>query len=244
MKATVDNRWRLGGSLLLEAVERGRADLVKVLLDRGDDPEQLSKDDNRPLHLAVTGLHVEVVQLLLAAGVDVNSCGKGGNRALHLAFHATSDERQLDAVTDEIITSLLCMEACPNALGPGGTTPLHLAVAAVHLGIATQTKLIDDLCNCGARTTIASLAGLTPLEGVAFLPAHRASAVREALSRWAAVDWSADLRRSFVSLVEPWSSLLAPFTEVLWHRGRPFSPAGGRPSGAQSARLNSGRCSW
>ncbi|KAH7322461.1 ankyrin repeat-containing domain protein [Stachybotrys elegans] len=60
-----------GESPLLHASRTGHANVVRILLDNGADPNPPSmRDDTRPLHAAAFGDFPEVVELLLAAGVD------------------------------------------------------------------------------------------------------------------------------------------------------------------------------
>jgi ankyrin repeat protein len=70
------NRFGLGNTPLIVAIEQGDAAMVKILLDAGADA---NKDINglTPIRVAVEANKVEAAKLLLAAGVDAN--GTVGN---------------------------------------------------------------------------------------------------------------------------------------------------------------------
>jgi ankyrin repeat protein len=81
---------------LLVAAQRGDVALVKLLLDKGEDPNVRETERNNlgrtPLHYAAggkhynrQGRHIEVAKLLVERGADVNAKGDTGYTALHVA---------------------------------------------------------------------------------------------------------------------------------------------------------------
>ena len=83
------NAWSPDGfSPLALAIFGGRADAVRLLLDRGADVEALSRHATiqvRPLHTAAFVRNAELGRMLLEAGADPNSQAEGGFTALHSA---------------------------------------------------------------------------------------------------------------------------------------------------------------
>ena len=76
--AEVDVPLKFGYTALVTAASRGRADIVKVLLDAGADVNLLDGAvGNAALHYAASDGHTGVVKMLLEAGADVNLQGEG-----------------------------------------------------------------------------------------------------------------------------------------------------------------------
>ena len=72
--------------MLIFAVELGCTEYVRILLDKGADPNYLADGDDKALiRSAAEEGHLEIVKLLLAAGADVNKAPEehGGFTALH-----------------------------------------------------------------------------------------------------------------------------------------------------------------
>jgi ankyrin repeat protein len=65
-----------GRTALLEAAWGGSADIVKVLLERGADPNIADKSGFTPLMRAVEGGHLPIVSVLVERGADVNCRGQ------------------------------------------------------------------------------------------------------------------------------------------------------------------------
>ena len=74
---------------LFYAIQRSKADCVKLLLDAGADPNIRFRDMATPLHYAAQQPNWQIMQLLLQSlkGVDVNArTEKGGLTPLHVAM--------------------------------------------------------------------------------------------------------------------------------------------------------------
>src|SRR5207245_9851476 len=69
--------------LLTDAVIKGHADLVKVLLDRGTDVNARNASGSTPLHDAALKGQTEVVRVLLEHGADVKAKNADGAMPLH-----------------------------------------------------------------------------------------------------------------------------------------------------------------
>ena len=69
--------------LLMEAAERGHAEIVGLLLDHGANPNFMGSWDRTALQLAVPRGHVEVVRVLVEKGADVNA--GAGRKPLEIA---------------------------------------------------------------------------------------------------------------------------------------------------------------
>lgn len=84
--AKPDTAKRYGERPLHMAVALGHAEMVKILLDAGADPNAKGGTaEHSPLHAAVQNGNVEIVALLLNAGADPNARDKQGRTALDMA---------------------------------------------------------------------------------------------------------------------------------------------------------------
>jgi hypothetical protein len=90
---------------------------VKLLLERGADPNAKNKDGKTPLHVAAIRGSVDVARLLLQYGVDPNVQDERGRTPLHVA----AIRGRVD-----VVRFLLEHGANPNARDKDGMTPLHL----------------------------------------------------------------------------------------------------------------------
>jgi cytohesin len=59
-------------TLLHEAIELKHVDMVRLLLDRGADPNATDKDGHTPMHFAIWRVSPVIVDMLLRAGADPN----------------------------------------------------------------------------------------------------------------------------------------------------------------------------
>ncbi|NXT90861.1 ASB10 protein, partial [Anhinga rufa] len=113
-----------GKTALHEACAAARTDCVRLLLSFGADPEAVSEDGYKPLHLCKSPDSIECVQQLLQHGASVNSRTEEENdTALHVAArHGLTDHVQL----------FLRYGAELEAKNEEGQTPLNAACAQPH----------------------------------------------------------------------------------------------------------------
>ncbi|NXQ87118.1 ASB10 protein, partial [Nyctibius grandis] len=113
-----------GKTALHEACAAARTDCVRLLLGFGADPEAVSEDGYKPLHLCKSPDSIECVRQLLQHGARVNSqTEEEEDTALHVAArHGLADHVQL----------LLRYGAELEARNEEGQTPLNAACAQPH----------------------------------------------------------------------------------------------------------------
>ncbi|NXJ81720.1 ASB10 protein, partial [Trogon melanurus] len=113
-----------GKTALHEACAAARTDCVRLLLSFGANPEAVSEDGYKPLHLCKSPESIECVQQLLQHGACVNSrTEEEEDTALHVAArHGLADHVQL----------LLHYGAELEAENEEGQTPLNVACAQPH----------------------------------------------------------------------------------------------------------------
>jgi len=152
--ANADYYAKGGDRPLFRAVKSGNIDVVKLLLEKGADPN-VSFDDatGSPLDSAVLGGDPEMVRLLIAGGAKVNYKMRGAYTALHSACLAKESPSSL-----EIVAVLLESGAEVNAVTHIGLTPLMNAVEA------DNTSLVKLLLSRGADPSIKNFQGRTALD--------------------------------------------------------------------------------
>ncbi|NWV96444.1 ASB10 protein, partial [Machaerirhynchus nigripectus] len=113
-----------GKTALHEACAAASTDCVRLLLSSGADPEAVSEDGYRPLHLCKSSDSIECVQQLLQHGASANSRTEDENdTALHVASrHGLAEHVQL----------LLHHGAELEVKNKEGQTPLNAACAQQH----------------------------------------------------------------------------------------------------------------
>ncbi|KAM9539470.1 NF-kappa-B inhibitor alpha-like [Salvelinus alpinus] len=84
-----------GVSALHLAVQRGKEDIISMLIDAGANVNQRDLGSGRsPLHWAVESQSPRLVQLLLQGGADVDQPSYAGHTALYCALHRPNKEVQ------------------------------------------------------------------------------------------------------------------------------------------------------
>ena len=122
--ADLNSRNLAGKTPLAVAAEYGAVDLVQVLLDRGADPDILSRPDRTTqdnmsaLQRAAARGDVEMARVLLAGGADPNLKNNHGDSAMHFAA---------DYGETEMLQLLLDYGGDPNSKNTAGYTVLLCA---------------------------------------------------------------------------------------------------------------------
>ena len=177
----------IGRTALHAAVETGKADLVRALLEHGADPNArftrvplvlkgdfLSYDayvGATPLWLAAAARvpDPDILRALAAAGGDPGLPADGGTTPLMAAVGMVQNEaRQApDSQSLELVTLLIGMNVDVNAVDARGRTAMH---GAARLA---KNAVIELLAANGARVDIADARGQTPLDvGTLSRPLH------------------------------------------------------------------------
>ena len=136
IQAANANAYSSGGDrAIFHAVKSGNRDIVRLLLERGADPNVSFEDaTGSPLDSASAGSDPEMVSLLIKGKADVNYRMRGGHTALHTACMQKESEQ-----ASAIITILLQSGADVNAVTHFGVTPLMNAVEADNI---TAVKIL------------------------------------------------------------------------------------------------------
>lgn len=125
-------------------------ELVRLLLDRGADPNTPSADRTLPLHLAAVEGFAEIVSLLLERGARINDLGKDGKTALHFAVRGKFPRRfesevKIRGKIEETVRLLLTQGADPNIGGLGDVVELLLTTGENSLREASMRLWIPYL---------------------------------------------------------------------------------------------------
>jgi ankyrin repeat protein len=137
-------------TMLLWAIDRNSAEIIRLLLDKGADPNQGAPHD-APLMATVVRRNLEAVRALLDAGAEVD-------------VKAYGDETPLIAAAkcglDDIVKILVERGADVNAQLRGGNTALHLAAEQGHANIVLylMEKGANPATTNGNLNTAADLA--------------------------------------------------------------------------------------
>ena len=151
--------------LLEEAVFRGYADTVEILLKHGADASARFRSGSTPLHDAALKGHDEIVRLLLAKGANVNARNGSGGTPLHdaalngkvttarilLARGADINAQETESGTtalyaaaslgrESVVALLLEKGADPNICSKDGASPLHAALACGNKSVADRIR--------------------------------------------------------------------------------------------------------
>lgn len=141
--------------VLRHALQRGRLDLVKTLLDRGVCANHYDFDDSTPLCTVASGQCdvIPMMELLLEYKADVNLPGRLGTTPLISAICTRSIP---------IVIFLLSKGADVNACMAGSRMPLHTSVKYA------PTELFKIILHAGAQVNCLDKQGMSPLHIAAY----------------------------------------------------------------------------
>jgi ankyrin repeat protein len=123
------------------AAERGRLDIVELLVANGADINYANRNGLTALHAASYGNHLDVVKFLLEKGADINAIERKGKTPLYYA-----------AITDAADTAqfLIANNADVNARGERGWPPIFAAAENNSVNVAKQ--LIEQGAEINIKT--------------------------------------------------------------------------------------------
>jgi len=127
-RANVEHRAKTGLTPLMEAASGGYAEVGKVLLDKGADPNASPVPSSRDtaLTIAADKGHLRFCELILARGASVEVKNKKGNTSLWLACNGGHHE---------VVKLLMEMKADCNAADNRNVTPLMAAFKKGHVQV-------------------------------------------------------------------------------------------------------------
>ena len=102
------------------AVQKGKLEVAKILIDRGAQIEARNNIEITPLHWAVDEHHLEIAEFLIEKGAQIEAKGKNGLTLLHKAANS-GDLEMAKLLIDKGGAKI---DAKTNT----GWTPLHYAV--------------------------------------------------------------------------------------------------------------------
>ncbi len=141
------------GTPLHRAASKGKAELVKALIEAGANVNAKIKSGLRrgetPLHQAAYSGHTEVVKALIEAGAEANAKDKDSQTPLHKAGYRGNAE---------VVKLLIKAGAQVNAKNSNGQTPLHEAASWANI------EMVKALIKAGAEVNAKNSNGRTPLD--------------------------------------------------------------------------------
>lgn len=150
------------GSLLIFAIQKGFADVVKWLLCKGADVNARIHHGWPPIHHASAQGRSDIVELLLANGVKAEAkdqCGRTPSHRVAIQAIHLGDENETARNQGhlEVVQTLLAHGASVDARDEDGATPLHMAACSGNEIVA------ECFLSKGAEIDAKEKMGLTPL---------------------------------------------------------------------------------
>lgn len=115
---------------LHQAIKHGRADMAKLLLDRGADIQTLDDEERNAIFETLKAPNTDGLSLLLDRGINIDCCDREGNTILHQAAVDGAVEHVRLLIGQDMISK--------TAFNNEGLTPLHLAARAQQFEIANM----------------------------------------------------------------------------------------------------------
>uniref|UniRef100_A0A1X7SHU1 Uncharacterized protein n=1 Tax=Amphimedon queenslandica TaxID=400682 RepID=A0A1X7SHU1_AMPQE len=139
------------GTLLHCACKTGNADIIKLLITKGNaDVNAVDKDNSTPLFNAVASGSIEAVDILLTNGARTDVVSQRSFNA-GIFYHGTPLHCASKTGNADIIKLLITKgNADVNAVDKDNSTPLFNAVASGSI------EAVDILLTNGARTDVVS----------------------------------------------------------------------------------------
>ncbi len=126
---------------------------VKLLLDKGADPNYLEKNKYLPIILASsysrTTSNIETIKLLVERGANINACDIEGNTALLMAIKNSDTSSNF-----KTIKYLLDNDADVNITNKFLISPLHTAVQKYNINFDLIKLLLDHKANVNFQNDI------------------------------------------------------------------------------------------
>jgi ankyrin repeat protein len=184
-----------GATPLCLAAERGRLDLVRLLLARGANPngriEENQYSSGLPLEVALRQGHIDIAEVLLSAGADASARGSGEGTPLHAAVTSQCVQAVAEALRQNY--------ADPNEAGDE-----ERGMFARQVCDALVPRMVELLVARGADVNVKDEAGVTPLHDAA--ARGRKTVVRLLLAKGAEVNaktlkeyWGGNVQRTGLS---------------------------------------------
>lgn len=141
---------------LHHAAQRGKLNLVRLLLAKGAKIDAQTAEGCTPLHLAAREQKVAVCKYLLEEGADANARDKAGSTPLHYVCQT--------AFSCKILLLLIAKGAKADAVMRDGRNGLHLVARQMRFPAQlNQSKICQVLLDNGCPIDVADNKRLTPL---------------------------------------------------------------------------------